>query len=179
MSRDSVQLAQIRITVDCDALATHLARLDGLIVFDGYLNAGKSTLATVMAGRLGCPHVDGDDHADRRGTYVDALRLDELHAAIRASLRVAPRVILHCVCARAVLARLGLAAAAVVYVQHDRPPPLGGTASNRHYDALCAEAGGFAAHDRPGLDALERELLLYHAEYRPSATADIHYTWIG
>jgi hypothetical protein len=136
-------------------------------------------LATATAARLGCPHVDGDDHADRRGTYVDALRLDELHAAIRAVLGVAPRVILHCVCARAVLARLGLAAAAVVYVQHDRPPPLGGTASNDHFAALCAEEDGFAAHDRPGLDPLERELLRYYADHRPSTTADLHYTWLG
>jgi hypothetical protein len=38
---------------------------------------------------------------------------------------------------------------------------------------------GFDLHDRPYLDALEREVLRYHADYRPSATADIHYTWIG
>jgi hypothetical protein len=35
-SSEPLQLTQIRITHDSDALAAHLARLDGLIAFDGY-----------------------------------------------------------------------------------------------------------------------------------------------
>ena len=56
---------------------------------------------------------------------------------------------------------------------------MGGTASSNHYDALCAEDDGFEAYDRPELSPLERELLRYHADFRPSAAADIHYTWVG
>jgi hypothetical protein len=136
---------------------------------------GKSTLAQVVADMLGCVQIDGDDYIGKRGVYVAALRVEELRSKIKIGLGVAPRVLLHCVCARAVVTRLGLVAAAYVYVQRNRAA--GGTYSDDHYNAWCAEDGGFEAHNRGYLNELECEVLSYHAEYRPSAKCDIFYVW--
>ena len=48
----------------------------GAGAFDGYTQAGKSTLANAMAERLGCAHVDGDDHTDRHRGVTRQVTVD-------------------------------------------------------------------------------------------------------
>jgi hypothetical protein len=163
-------MTQIVIANDPDALATRLAGVDGLIVFDGPPGAGKSHLAAEVASRLGCRHVDGDDHVDReRGVYVGALRVTELRSAIALGLAQSPRAILHCVCACNVVTSLGLAAAANVYVQRMSAVGVPGNP-----DMLTAEETGKGI-ELPGKTEFTRELLAYHARHKPAASADILY----
>ncbi len=161
---------QTVITNDPEVLAERLACVDGLIAFDGPPGSGKSYLAAAMADRLGCHHVDGDDHIDKkRSVYVPALRLDDLHAKIMAGFGASPRVLLHCVCAREVVARLGLVAKAYIYVQRVSAIGVPGNP-----DMLAAEETGESL-GIPGESDLTRELLKYHAGYKPAVSADILY----
>jgi hypothetical protein len=101
---------------DATALAVYIASLSGgLVAFDGRPAAGKAPLARDMALRLGCTAVDGDDFLVRdREVFVDALRFDDLRRAIEAAK---PPVLLSSVCARQVIERLGLVAAAFIWVE--------------------------------------------------------------
>ncbi len=127
-----------------------------------------------MAERLGCQHVDGDDHLDKkRGVYLPALRPDDLRSAIMAGFGASPRVLLHCVCAREVVSRLGLIATAYVYVQRVSAVGVPGDP-----DMLSAEETGEGL-SIPGDTDFTRELLKYHADYKPAGSADILYRRTG
>jgi hypothetical protein len=110
---------------DPDELAEYIAGIGlGLVAFDGRPTAGKTPLARDMTKRVGCTAVDADkflpvvtddDFEQRRkGSFVDKLRIDDMRRAIEAG---GPLVLLSGVCARQVLERLKIPAAAIVWVQ--------------------------------------------------------------
>lgn len=158
------------IANDPAALASSLAGLTGLIVFDGCDGVGKTTLAIDVASRLGCEHVDGDAHLDKKlGMYVGALRTEELRSAIVLALAKSPVAILHCVCAREVVARLELLPSAYVYVQRIS---MGGLPGD--LPMMWAEEDGVTTIPEY-FNELDRELQTYHASHKPIASADILY----
>jgi hypothetical protein len=160
----------LQITDNPDELAAFLTALRGPIVFDGCTGAGKSTLALGMATRLGCEAIEVDRFVDKKlGVYVEALRIDKLRPLVEAALKAAPVVLLDAVCARAVVERLGLSAAAFVYVQR---VSLAGVPGD--LDMMDADEEGQVVN-RPYFSDLDREILHYHAYYRPIGSADFIY----
>jgi hypothetical protein len=92
-----------------------ITALDGLIVFDGRLNAGKTYIAQEMARKLGGTAVDADDYLERDlGMFLGALRIHELRRALEDSK---PPVLFSSVCARQVIEKLGLRPAGIVWVE--------------------------------------------------------------
>jgi hypothetical protein len=107
---------------DPDELAEYVVGIGrGLVAFDGRPTAGKTPLARDIAKRVGCTAVDADkflpvvtddDFEQRRkGSFVEALRIDVMRRAVEAG---GPLVLLSGVCARQVIERLQAPAAAVV-----------------------------------------------------------------
>ena len=159
--------SRLEIVDDLVALATQLANMRGLIAIDGVHGVGKSTLARALAQRLGCEAIAADDFLQRnRGLYVDAILIDDLRGRLNATLASVSAVILEGVCARAVVERLGLTATAFVYVKRLTPA---GVPSD--WQILDAENGEVA--EPFYFSDLDREILHYHARYRPSTRADI------
>jgi hypothetical protein len=104
---------------DPAALAAYIESLGhGLILFDGRPSAGKTTLAKAMTARLRCGALDGDAFLVRKqDQFIGALRHEALRERIEASLAVTPLVLLSTVCARAVVTKVGLPAAAFVWIE--------------------------------------------------------------
>jgi hypothetical protein len=104
---------------DPAALATYIESLGhGLILFDGRPSAGKTTLAKAMAARLRCGVLDGDAFLVRKqDQFMGALKTDALREQIEASLAATPLVLLSTVCARDVVMKVGLPAAAFVWIE--------------------------------------------------------------
>ena len=110
----------------------------GLIAFDGRPTASKTPLA-----RDGQPRWLHRCRADsflvkQRGVFVDELRIDDMHHAIEAGGQL---VLLSGVCAQRVLERLGIPAAAVVWVE---------SASLLRLDQICRD---FFEYDEGDMDA--------------------------
>ncbi len=123
---------------DPDELADYIAGIgSGLIAFDGRCTAGKTSLARDMAGRCNCTAVDvdrfhpattDDDFIEaRKEPFANAIRIDDLRRTIEAG---GPLVLLSGVCARQVVERLKISAAAFVWVQ---------TASLLRLDQMCRD----------------------------------------
>lgn len=108
---------------DPAALADYIATIGrGLILFDGRPLAGKTTLAKDMATRLGCGVIDGDDFIVRKqNKFIGALKAEALRERIETSLTAAPLVLLSTVCAREVVAKVGLPAASFVWIERTSP----------------------------------------------------------
>lgn len=106
------------IFTDPQALANalKLPRVPGVIVaVDGVTGAGKTTLATQVAPLLKAQPVDLDDFLNKPiSTYVEYLRLDELHAVLSAAPGA---VVLSGVCVLEALHRIGMAPDILVYVK--------------------------------------------------------------
>jgi adenylate kinase family enzyme len=101
---------------DPEKLADYIAAIGrGLIAFDGRPSAGKTPLARDMARRLGCTAVDADKFLEQQqGAFVEKLRIADMRRTIEAG---GPLVLLSGVCARRVIERLELPAAAFVWVE--------------------------------------------------------------
>jgi adenylate kinase family enzyme len=110
---------------DPDELAAYIADVGrGLVAFDGRPTAGKTALARDIARRVGCTAIDidkfhpaltDDDFEERRKlSFVQALRIDDMHRAIEAGGAL---VLLSGVCAWQVVERVQVPAASVVWVQ--------------------------------------------------------------
>ena len=156
-------------TADVEALEHRVLEIrDGLITFDGCMLAGKTGLMREIARRLGMQGLDLDDFVDRQqGVFVEALRLQELTAAIEQAHAKTGVVLLSGICMLEVLERIGRESNLTVYVQ----------ASNQEgmpddIDLIGAETGR-----RPDLieffGELEDECFSYHARYRPCNGADV------
>jgi hypothetical protein len=155
---------------DPQALAERLSSIQGLIAFDGCPTAGKTYLARDVAARLGCDAIDVDEYIHRdHGIFVDALRVDDLVAAITAALSKSPLTIMSGICARAVVERLGLQAM-FVYVQRSSSTGIPGD-----LDTLDAEEDGADVSHARDLPPPHGEVLEYHARYKPRRWADIVY----
>jgi hypothetical protein len=138
----------------------------GLIAFDGRPTAGKTPLALEMANRVGCTAVDADSFlVKQRGVFVDELRIDDMRHAIEAGGQL---VLLSGVCAQRVLERLGIPAAAVVWVE---------SASLLRLDQICCD---FFEYDEGDMDAptdlpLYKEVEAYIDTYDARRRCDVVY----
>jgi hypothetical protein len=96
-------------TADVEALEHRVREIrHGLITFDGCMLAGKTGLMREIARRLGAQGLDLDDFVDRQqGVFVEALRLQELTAAIEQAHAKTGVVLLSGICMLEVLERIG------------------------------------------------------------------------
>lgn len=156
-------------TEDVDALEHRMREIrHGLITFDGCMLAGKTELMREVARRLGLQGLDLDDFAERQqGVFVEALRLQELTAAIEQARAKSGVVLLSGICMLEVLERIECESKLTVYVQANNRD---GTPDD--IDLIGAETGR-----RPDLieffGGLEDECFSYHARYRPCNGADV------
>jgi hypothetical protein len=73
----------------------------------------KTTLAKAMAGRVRCSVIDGDDFIVRKqDMFIGALKVDALRERIETNLAATSLVVLSTVCAREVVKKVGVPAAA-------------------------------------------------------------------
>ncbi len=123
-----------------------------------------------MVERLGGTVVDVDDHLDKEtGHYVDALRLDDLRAALNANLSSRGPLFITGVCLFDVLTKAGLVLDLVVYVERRSPADL-----CCDLDVLdCEEDGDLSRLDEPYFNDLARELGSYHWNFKPHSRADV------
>jgi hypothetical protein len=161
------------ITDNPAALADLLAALGrGLVVFDGCPAAGKTTLMRDMAARLDCKAFDADAYLNRKqGTFVNALRFDELGTVIR-NVATSSLVLMASLCARQVIERLGLSGVTFVYVQRNSSVGLAAD-----LDDLDAETDENIPDpiELNLMTALYREVRAYHTRYRPFHNANLVY----
>lgn len=157
---------------DPGELANRLAPVQGLVVFDGCAGVGKTHLARDIARRLDGIDIDVDSFLDRnRGCFVVAIRFDDLRAEVLAALERSPHVFLSTVCARDVIARLGVPVVRYVYVE--QRSTMGNPAN---LEILDAESGTpEALAERPDPEVLDAEVFDYHAAFKPRRSADIRY----
>jgi hypothetical protein len=103
-----------------EELAAHIKSLGrGLVVFDGRPGSRKTYLADDMARRIGCKSADADrDFLDHdKGTFIGALRLDEMQRSLTDSLARSPLILFSTVCARQAIELARLSAAAFIWVE--------------------------------------------------------------
>ncbi|CAG9243897.1 hypothetical protein [Paraburkholderia caribensis] len=156
-------------TADVESLEHRVREVTrGLITFDGCMLAGKTQLMREIARRIGTQGLDLDDFVERqRGVFVEALRLQELTAAIEQALAKFGVMLVSGVCMLEVLERIGCESSLTVYVQANNQD---GTPDD--IDLIGAEFGR-----RPDLvdffGELENECFSYHARYRPRNGADV------
>jgi hypothetical protein len=103
-----------------EELAAHIKSLGrGLVVFDGRPGSGKTYLADDMARRIGCKSADADrDFLDHdKGTFIGALRLDDMRRSLTDSLARSPLVMFSTVCARQAIEAAKLSTAAFIWVE--------------------------------------------------------------
>ncbi|MBP0590489.1 hypothetical protein J8I87_12325 [Paraburkholderia sp. LEh10] len=140
----------------------------GLVTFDGCMLAGKTQLMREIARRLGIQGLDLDDFVTRQqGVFVEAVRLQELTAAIEQVRAKFGVVLLSGICILEVLELIGRESNLTVYVQANNRD---GTPDD--IDLIGAETGR-----RPELieffGDLDDECFSYHARYRPRNGADV------
>jgi hypothetical protein len=135
-----------------------------VVVFDGAPGAGKTTLMKDIARCFHlCAHIDVDDFLDRgQGTFIDAIRFDELRMTISDALADGQFVLVASACARAVINRLGVPNAVFVYVKRD---------DESNSSESLAEEYGEIESERP----FNREIEEYHRDYQPYRTANFRY----
>lgn len=156
-------------TADVETLEHRVREIrHGMITFDGCMLAGKTKLMREIASRLGVQGLDLDDFVERQqGMFIEALRLQELTAAIEQARAKSGVILLSGICMLEVLERIGRESDLAVYVQannQDNEPD--------DIDLIGAETGR-----RPELieffGELEDECFSYHARYRPRNGADV------
>ena len=90
----------------------------GLILVDGRPTAGKTHLGKEMAARIRCGVIDGDALVVRKqDQFIGALKADALRERIETSLAATSLVVLSTVCAREVVKKVGVPAAAFVWIE--------------------------------------------------------------
>ena len=165
-----MSMATTRIeTADVEALEHRVREIGhGLITFDGCMLAGKTELMREIERRLKVQGLDLDDFVERQqGVFFDAIRFNELTAAIEQARLKSSIVLLSGICMLEVLERTGYASDLAVYVQANIED---GTPDD--IDLIGAETGR-----HPELieffGELENECFSYHARYRPRSSADV------
>lgn len=162
-----------------------------LISIDGLLGSGKSALARKLADILSAEHVELDTLVEKgRGTYVEHLRLDEIHTRLRVAQEKASIVLVEGVCARNVLHRLALTPDYSVYVKRldSRGDWIDGEIfdPDRRVEEVLAEqedlarsfsalAGEADSSDDSPLSPVQQEVIEYHFACWPHEHADIIY----
>ena len=94
-------------------------------------------------------------------------------AAVREAKKRSPLVLVSGVCARDVMQRIGITEAVFAYIQRITPTGIPGDGRAYLADKTGISEFGKILPDQAG--ALDREVEIYHANFRPIRTADIVY----
>ena len=155
---------------DHDKLAEAIHRRgcsNGIIGIDGWLGAGKTTLAKLLAEKLSAEHFDLDDALHRdQGAYFQHLDFNK----IRSKLSNAPgRMVVSGVCFRQVLELVSATASVHIYVKRMALSgwPDEHEIETEHLSGLGSLAG----------NTLRAEVRTYHAKYCPHETTDFEFHW--
>jgi uridine kinase len=168
-----------------EEVANRLNNSTKLISVDGLDGAGKTTLATEISRKFGAKHVEVDCFLNRNfGFYFDALRFEELAAAIVSCTLTDQLVILDGVLIAKILSRLTLSADVSVYVKRIG---IGGwyDGDDLNYgsvaDAIKQAEESTRTFNRLlktdkkefKLRGLNKEMIEYHYEFKPHENADL------
>ena len=172
-----------------DALTSDLSDCSGFLIgIDGIDGAGKSQLGRRLSTALHVPLVSLDDFLEEhRGTYVEHLRMPEIAELIRM-----PRAVVEGICLLSVMEKVGLSLTRLIYLK--RLGPYGDWRDRdvcdpqepveqviTHLDEQAKKFSQVAAQlegedesesDEAGLTPLRKEIITYHARYRPHLRAD-------
>lgn len=166
-----------------------------IITIDGFDGVGKSRIAGYLAGELGLTMIGLDDFLEKqKGCFLEALKIDEILSKVTDTLDVHGRIIVEGCLVESVLERIGTSPNFRIYImqvtrmwsqpemewikEHDA------LYSGKSADELVAKLeelatraaqmpekfGGGGVGELPNL---ERELIRYHAQWRPHDCADV------
>jgi hypothetical protein len=140
----------------------------GTIAIDRCDGAGKTALANQLGNLLDRSNIDFDTFLNKHlGSYVAALKLDELETAIRTTSASDQGLIISGVCMLDVLGRVGASADLIVYVERRSKRDILGD----FYILRCEE--GFSIPENLPLSDLQKELCDYHCAFKPRSRADL------
>ena len=163
------------------------------IGIDGKDGSGKTTLAKEISKRLGIEAVCLDDYVDKeKGGYVDFLDIDVLRGALKAK---GIPLIIEGVCLLAAAKRMGvkidvhiyvkrMSAYGIWYDEEECDPSIPPTElvskledDLRKFSLVEAALGDCEGTEKEEvhLPELVKEMVYYHAEYRPAEVADYVY----
>jgi Cdc6-like AAA superfamily ATPase len=180
-----------------EQLADELARVISttprvLIGIDGKDGTGKTTLARHIANRIGGEVVSLDDYLEKqKGSYIPHLRFEEIRREL--SSKQGP-IVLEGVCLLAAVKRIGITTDKLIYVKGvrrdgrwpdqqecDPKEPVDAVIGRleedlRAYRRICGKTtpNGTTRQEAKdeGLPGLVKEVIRYHASYRPLTRAD-------
>ena len=147
-----------------------------VIGIDGFLLAGKTTLASQLAVMLDADVVSSDDYVEIQGgnkEYIDRLNLAGIKDSAEKSIHAGRRVILEGICLREIIARSEIPAHSIVHVYAKRI-----SNSNLWHDGENLEDFNRGDHvipcPEPHLSAFR-----YHEKVCPHKSADFEFRWRG
>jgi hypothetical protein len=177
-------------------LTKHIPSPPRFITFDGVDGVGKSTLATCLGVELSAELVHLDNFIEKnRGSYLHALKIEEIATAIRQASKKAPYIIMEGCFIEHVLLKIGQTADFRLYVAR-MTKMKADPAIERYedYDLLTSDAPAheiiakrneiaegasrmlarFTGDDgNAEMPQLERELIQYHCDFRPQQRANV------
>lgn len=157
-----------RSAAEVSVAVTALIPRISLIAIDGVPGAGKSTLREQLAKDLGAGEVDLDDFLIRnQGKFVDALRMEDLAAALTSARRP---IVASGICMLQVLHRLKREPDALIYVKR---MAIWGWADADEVEGSqieeLAAISGLSDHEM----VLELEVRAYHRQFMPQEVAQV------
>jgi hypothetical protein len=123
-------MPQLILADDIDALCEAITKFqNGIVVFDGFLKAGKTCQARMVAERLKLPHIDLDDYfigGDPGYRFVEALseHAADIRQDIHRKKKGHSHILISTICAREIVRALRLRNIHYVYIEKDRKPNL-------------------------------------------------------
>ena len=178
-------------TSDITDIVTRLAVEFHVVGIDGVDGSGKSTLAASLSEKLGCSHINLDDHIDKNlGQYVNHVHYLVVQETINATKLP---IIIEGVCLLAIAERLQLNLDALIYIK--RISSYGNWIDEGNCDVTgdidefmnkekkelnkfvhaAAYIEGKDFPDDTSFPELAEEIIRYHYSYRPHERADIIY----
>jgi len=178
-------------TSDITDIVTRLAVEFHVVGIDGVDGSGKSTLATSLSEKLGCSHINLDDHIDKNlGQYVNHVHYLVVREMINA---IKLPIIIEGVCLLAITERLQLNLDALIYIKRissygnwideDNCDVTGDIDAFMNKEKMELNKFVYAAAYIEGKDfpddtnfpEFAEEIIRYHYSYRPHERADIIY----
>lgn len=144
-----------------------------IIGIDGFMTAGKTTLAKCLSKLLDADIVSTDDHGKPKRNdngYVERLDLTRIKNSVEKSIRAGRRVILEGVCLRLVIADSAISTDSTVHVYVKKISKN----SDIWYDG--EEIEDFQRGDLTP-PPLSLSILRYHVKVRPHELANFEYRW--
>lgn len=151
-----------------DAIRQRKSISPHLISIDGFMGAGKSTIATQLADELTCALISTDAFVDPDADgphYLDRLRLQEMKEEVSFRMRTCEFIIVEGICVISVLSEVGVRSDTRIYVK--RISELGLWHDGLHLEDYLGERS-----IKENEEGLHRSEFDYHAHTRPHESAD-------